>query len=149
MQNNKNISFKSYDRFFPSQDIVDKDGIGNCIALPLQGNCVRNRTSVFVDDDFLMFDNQIGALSNITKVNELDVDLILKNYADNVDVEISNKSFKKLNLMISDFPLVFKIILKDDIYFSKEGLSSRSISILKRLAIINNPEFYEKQAKRI
>ena len=55
MQNNKNISFKSYDRFFPSQDIVDKDGIGNFIALPLQGNCVRNRTSVFVDGDFLMF----------------------------------------------------------------------------------------------
>ena len=149
MQNNKNISFKSYDRFFPSQDIVDREGVGNCIALPLQGACVRNKTSVFVDEKFLMYGNQISVLSSIKKTNELDIDLILKNYADNVDVEISNKSFKKLNLMISDFPLVFKIILKDDIYFSKEGLSSRSISILKRLAIIHNPEFYEKQAKRI
>ena len=149
MQNNKNISFKSYDRFFPSQDIVDREGVGNCIALPLQGACVRNKTSVFVDENFLMYGNQISVLSSIKKTNELDIDLILKNYADNVDVEISNKLFKKLNLMISDFPLVFKIILKDDIYFSKEGLSSRSISILKRLAIIHNPEFYEKQAKRL
>lgn len=149
MQNNKNISFKSYDRFFPSQDIVNKDGIGNCIALPLQGGCVRNHTSVFVDDNFIMYGNQIKALSSIKKVNEIDIDLILKNYADNVDVEINNKSFKKLNLMMSDFPLLFKIILKDDIYFSKEGLSSKALSGIKRLAIIHNPEFYEKQAKRI
>ena len=149
MQNNKNISFKSYDRFFPSQDVVDKDGIGSCIALPLQGNCVRNKTSVFVDDNFFMYGNQISALSSVKKINELDIDLILKNYADNVDVEISNKLFKKLNLMISDFPLIFKMILKDDIYFLKEGLSSKAISVLKRLAIIHNPEFYEKQAKRI
>jgi hypothetical protein len=149
MQNNKNISFKSYDRFFPSQDVVDKDGIGSCIALPLQGNCARNKTSVFVDENFLMYGNQISVLSSIKKTNELDIDLILKNYADNVDVEISNKSFKKLNLMISDFPLIFKMILKDDIYLSKEGLSFKAISVLKRLAIIHNPEFYEKQAKRI
>jgi hypothetical protein len=96
-----------------------------------------------------MYGNQISVLSSIKKTNELDIDLILKNYADNVDVEISNKLFKKLNLMISDFPLIFKMILKDDIYFSKEGLSSKAISVLKRLAIIHNPEFYEKQAKRI
>ena len=30
------IKFKSYDRFFPNQDNMPKDGLGNLIALPLQ-----------------------------------------------------------------------------------------------------------------
>ncbi len=149
MENNKNISFKSYDRFFPSQDIVDKEGLGNCIALPLQGECVRNGTSVFVDSEFIAFGNQIKALSETQKVSELDVDLLIKETVNNVDIELNNKSIKKLNLMISDFPSHFKVAFKDDLYFSKDGISSKALSALKRLAVIHNPEFYEKQAKRI
>jgi hypothetical protein len=40
-------SFKYYDRMYPSQDVLNS--IGNLIALPLQGQAVRNGNSVFVD----------------------------------------------------------------------------------------------------
>ena len=149
MQNNKNISFKSYDRFFPSQDIVDKDGLGNCIALPLQGSCVRNNTSVFVDENFNVYDNQIKALSTIKKMSEIDVDIILENTKQVFEIEATSKHIKKYNLMYSDFPLVLKLIYRDDIYIDKENLSSKSLYAIKSLAILHNPEFYEKQAKRI
>ncbi len=43
------LDLSSYDRFFPSQDFLPKAGFGNLIALPLQGECVRAGTTVFLD----------------------------------------------------------------------------------------------------
>jgi hypothetical protein len=37
MEHLPDIGFKSYDRFFPSQDTMPAGGFGNLIALPLQG----------------------------------------------------------------------------------------------------------------
>ena len=39
------ISFSSYDRMFPSQDKLLKNGIGNLIALPLNGKSGKNNTA--------------------------------------------------------------------------------------------------------
>ena len=36
MSKRHEITFKSYDRFFPNQDTMPKGGLGNLIALPLQ-----------------------------------------------------------------------------------------------------------------
>ena len=43
------ITFKSYDRFFPNQDTMPKGGLGNLIALPLQKEARLAGNSVFVD----------------------------------------------------------------------------------------------------
>jgi superfamily II DNA or RNA helicase len=43
------LDLASYDRFFPSQDFLPKAGYGNLIALPLQGECARRGTTVFLD----------------------------------------------------------------------------------------------------
>ncbi|MBQ3801766.1 MAG: type III restriction endonuclease subunit R, partial [Treponema sp.] len=42
------ISFSSFDRMFPNQSTMPKGGYGNLIALPLQGQVVRQGHSVFV-----------------------------------------------------------------------------------------------------
>ncbi len=39
----------SYDRFFPSQDVISRGSFENLIALPLHGDCVRCDTTVFLD----------------------------------------------------------------------------------------------------
>ena len=150
MSANKSISFKSYDRFLPSQDMVDKNGYGNCIALPLQGCCVKNKTSVFVDDNFQMISKQIEYLSNVSKVSDIELDLLFDSIIVNNELlEIDRKQIKKTGLMKSDFSNIFKVIIDDDIYFSKNGLSSKALITLKRLAVLYNPDFYEKQAKRM
>lgn len=44
------LGLESYDRFFPAQDFMPKKGLGNLIALPLQGRCRRRSgTTLFVD----------------------------------------------------------------------------------------------------
>ena len=51
--------------------------------------------------------------------------------------------------MKSDFLGKVEIILRNDVFIDKQFLSNKAISTIKRLAVIYNPEFYEKQAKRM
>jgi len=43
------MSLASYDRLFPSQDVLQLGGQGNLIAAPLQGRSRRRGTTVFLD----------------------------------------------------------------------------------------------------
>ncbi len=70
MQNRNSISFESFDRIFPNQDEIPKGGYGNLIALPLQGKAVKQGHSVFVNDNFLPYDDQWQFLSSVQKVDE-------------------------------------------------------------------------------
>ncbi len=42
-------SFKYYDRMLPAQDTLPEGGVGNLIALPLQGKALRDGNSAFID----------------------------------------------------------------------------------------------------
>lgn len=46
-----NLSFDSYDRLFPNQDVLPEGGFGNLIALPLQKEARLSGRSCFVDND--------------------------------------------------------------------------------------------------
>lgn len=43
-------NFKSYDRMLPAQDKMPVGGLGNLIALPLQGQALRKGNSAFIDE---------------------------------------------------------------------------------------------------
>ena len=47
MERVPDVGFRSYDRFFPSQDTMPTGGFGNLIALPLQGHSRGSGNSVF------------------------------------------------------------------------------------------------------
>ena len=51
-------SFDYYDRMMPAQDFLKKEGLGNLIALPLQGDVVNAGRSVFVDENWEPYENQ-------------------------------------------------------------------------------------------
>ena len=78
MNRNGKIGFKSYDRFFPNQDTLPEGGLGNLVALPLQGQARKNGNSVFVNEYFEPFDNQWEYLLNVSKLSEVAIDEILK-----------------------------------------------------------------------
>ena len=60
------IDLASYDRLFPSQDFVPKDSFGNLIALPLQGECRKRGTTLFLDPTTLYpYDDQWAFLSSL------------------------------------------------------------------------------------
>ncbi len=71
------MDFKSYDRFFPNQDRLPDGGFGNLVALPLQGKARKEGNSVFVDTNFMAYENQWNYLLEIKRISEVTVDAIL------------------------------------------------------------------------
>lgn len=80
MNSDARLSFKSYDRFFPNQDTLPEGGLGNLVALPLQGMARRNGNSVFVDENFNGYADQWNVLSQIQKLSETALDLLLRQH---------------------------------------------------------------------
>ena len=74
MNERHSLPFESFDRMFPNQDSIPKGGYGNLIALPLQGQVVKNKYSVFVDEDFISFDDQWAYLSSVKKLSAKDLE---------------------------------------------------------------------------
>ncbi len=68
MEQNPDIGFRSYDRFFPSQDTMPKGGFGNVIALPLQGDPRKRGNSVFLDEHFEPWPDQWAFLSALPRL---------------------------------------------------------------------------------
>ena len=64
------MNFKSYDRFFPNQDRLPEGGFGNLVALPLQGKARKEGNSVFVDENFMVYENQWYFLLEIERISE-------------------------------------------------------------------------------
>jgi len=81
MNRNGKIGFKSYDRFFPNQDTLPEGGLGNLVALPLQGNARKNGNSVFVNEFFEPYPDQWQYLLNVDKLSEQALEELLKQNA--------------------------------------------------------------------
>ena len=71
MERRPEISFSSYDRFFPSQDVMPTGGFGNLIALPLQRKARENADSLFVDQGLRPYDDQWAFLSSLEDHRQL------------------------------------------------------------------------------
>jgi len=78
MNKRHEITFKSYDRFFPNQDTMPRGGLGNLIALPLQKAARNENNSVFIDANFKPFDDQWGFMATIQKLSEAFVSVKLQ-----------------------------------------------------------------------
>ena len=60
----------SYDRMFPNQDFLEEGGIGNLVALPLQGKLIVEDKSVFVDTATLLpYPDQWLYLTTINRIS--------------------------------------------------------------------------------
>ena len=78
MERVPDIGFRSYDRFFPSQDTLPIGGFGNLIALPLQGMARRKENSVFVDGDLAPYADQWGYLAGVQRMSRDSLDRIVE-----------------------------------------------------------------------
>jgi superfamily II DNA or RNA helicase len=68
----------SFDRLFPNQDDVPKGGFGNLIALPLQGNYIAKKNTLFIDPHTgKPFDDQWDFLATIHRHTEGELDAAL------------------------------------------------------------------------
>lgn len=157
MNRDGRVSLKSYDRVFPSQDHLPEGGLGNLIALPLQGKARRNGNSVFVDEAFIPIEDQWAYLMSVRKISESFIDRVLALHALPSELgELSTTSETKpweapvpQKIENEDFPKEVVCVKSDMLYVSLAGLSGRVLNHIKRIASFKNPDFYAKQGMRL
>ena len=155
MNKDARLSFNSYDRFFPNQDTLPEGGMGNLMALPLQGKARRDGNSVFVDEEFQPYTDQWDFLIKVQKIDETRItDIILKHNSSIGELTKSSESKpwetpKPTTIEKTDFPSSITIIRANMLYIPLVGLSAKAINHFKRIAAFYNPEFYAKQGMRL
>ena len=151
------MSFKSYDRFFPNQDTLPDGGFGNLVALPLQGKARKERNSVFVDENFMAYEDQWNYLLEIKRISEVAVDAILAEHDTAPELgDLSATSESKpwetpvlQKIVHDDFPVNPVLIRSNMLYIPLQGFSAKVVNHLKRIASFKNPEFYARQGMRL
>lgn len=156
------LSMQSYDRFFPNQDMLPNDGLGNLIALPFQKEAVKKGNTVFIDNSGVPYANQWDYLKSVKKLSLYDVKNIIDkskfteqfNFILNNTTEeetkpwLINPSKEHKHEEIKDLPKNLEIVLANRIYIQENLLPSKFINMLKYTATFHNPEFYKKQRLR-
>jgi hypothetical protein len=159
MSKRHEITFKSYDRFFPNQDIMPKGGLGNLIALPLQKAARKNKNSEFIDGNFQPYNDQWVFLSAIQKLSEAEIEMLVSKLCHGSELGVLRKGEEddeerpweknKIKLLNHDFPPDIEIVKANMLFIPKAGISQRALNQLKRLAAFQNPQFYKAQAMRM
>ena len=157
MERNVKLTFQSYDRLFPNQDYLPEGGLGNLVALPLQGQARKLGNSVFVDEDFVAFKEQWSYLQQIVKITENEVDTLLQKkgiLTEMGDLSTTSDStpwkIPEVQLVTRyDFPRSLTIIRSNQIYVPLKHFSGKVLAHLKRVASFKNPEFYARQGMRL
>lgn len=153
MSVNSAISFASFDRFFPSQDTLPKGRFGNLIALPLQGDRVKNGNSSFLDETLELIADQRNYLSTISRYSKGKIERTISNMNQKLSLQYFNASPIEPEISLfdgADEKLGYlKVIKANTLCISKEELTAKTIARLKRLASFRNPQFYRNQAMRL
>ena len=150
--------FNTFDRMMPTQDEMPAGGMGNLIALPLQGIPRKQKNSVFVDDDWNVVPDQWKYLSGIKCLSPEFVERKIAEWGwkDKVAAEDSSISEegkpweRKMSpgLEKSDVAEPLHITLANCLYILKTEVKPRSLNRIRRMATFSNPQFYKMQAMR-
>ncbi|WP_240689068.1 DEAD/DEAH box helicase family protein [Ammoniphilus sp. YIM 78166] len=74
MERRHQLGLDSYDRLFPNQDTMPRGGLGNLIALSLQGRARQHGNAVFVDERLEPYPDQWMFLSTLRKMKQTEVE---------------------------------------------------------------------------
>lgn len=158
MSKRHELAFRSYDRLFPNQDTMPKGGLGNLIALPLQGAARNLNNSEFIDDDFKAYSDQWAFLASVSKFSEADIETLTAKLCNGNELGVLKKDEQevvkpwetsKVKLVKADFPKKLEIVQANMLFIPKVGFSEKALNHLKRLAAFKNPEFHKMQAMRM
>lgn len=148
-------SFQYYDRMYPSQD--SSDGIGNLVALPLQGQALKMGNSAFVDRNWNAYPDQWDILLNKTpKLTIEDIERLMLRWQNELIITRGVSAFvgesnrpkpwKRDDRFISgDVVGKLHISLGDSIYVDTLNLMPRIQNQIRSLAAFDNPIYYKNK----
>jgi len=150
-------SFNYYDRMLPMQDYLPEGGLGNLIALPLQGQALKRGNSAFVDESWNAYPDQWSVLLGKPKLTKNFIDDKIKEWKKDTTIQYSQindftvqdneKPWEKTKVFHKeDVNGVLQITLADGIYVETSNLKPRIQNRIRELAAFSNPVFYKNQA---
>jgi superfamily II DNA or RNA helicase len=156
MEIHPDLSFDSYDRLFPNQDLMPEGGFGNLIALPLQYLARQQGYSLFVDINLEPYHNQWQFLSQVKKITSAQLHNLLTQLIPSKSTNskiIDNRppweqGLANKEILIENCPELVTITLANYLYIKISELPPTLIARLKRLASFSNPVFFKTQALR-
>jgi len=153
-----NLSFDSYDRLFPNQDILPEGGFGNLIALPLQKEARLSGNSSFVDSDLNVIQDQWQYLAKMKSVSHNTLTKLFTQITPNSALFNEQEVFenwapweataKAKPLILENSPKKVSVTLANHVYFDLSQIPSALAVRLRRLASFSNPVFFKTQALR-
>lgn len=131
----------SFDRLFPNQDMHTGKGLGNLIALPLQGASVKQGNSSFLDPKTMEpYPNQWKFLQSIKKSSKKKIES-LHIQLSGLDKEPFASSFTNKHTSST-----LEIVIKEQIYLKRIHLKQNLIEFLRdNLNFVNSDFFVLKQ----
>ena len=149
-------SFKYYDRMLPAQDTLSEGGLGNLIALPLQGQALQKGNSAFVDNNWNAYPNQWEVLWSKPRLSVEFIEIKIKEWTasditeaadDNgTDGEREEPWKKEKPFHREDVDGNLRLVLSNGLYIDSLNLKAGIQNQIRRLAAIRNPAFYKNAA---
>ena len=150
-------SFRFYDRMLPMQNHLPAGGLGNLIALPLQGQALKVGNSAFIDEHWNAYPDQWEVLLSKKKLSKEFIEDKIKEWSEGSLEIVANckdifendnekpwdrtKHFQK-----EDVDGIMQITLSDGVYVDAVNLQPRIQNQIRRMAAFSNPVFFKNQA---
>lgn len=124
----------SFDRFFPTQDEVKDKGVGNLIALPLQGEKRKQGTTVFINEKGQIIEDQWGYLERMEKYSLKKVEQVL----------YQNRAGEKPSTEVGK-----NVLVKNGIIIPESIVTNELKDTFVDMCSFHNPEYYKAKANRL
>jgi superfamily II DNA or RNA helicase len=144
------VNLASYDRLFPSQDLLPAGGVGNLIALPLFRSARDRNATVFLNlEDLEPHQDQWSYLSTLGRMTPKEV----RRAADQAGRVPAGSQVTRLAAPVStkirpEAATAVRARLGAGIRIELVDLTPALAAALRLAASMHNPQFYEKQRMR-
>lgn len=143
-------SFKYYDRMIPTQDAFPEGGLGNVIALPLQGMALKSGNSAFIDENWNAYEDQLNVLAGTRRLTRQGIEDYLSLWYSTGSTSEDNGTDapwdKNSEIEAGSVKGVVRIVLADRIYIDSTGMSNKTKRQLRRMATFSNKQYFQNQA---
>jgi superfamily II DNA or RNA helicase len=154
------VGVESYDRLFPSQDVLPVGGFGNLIALPLQRGARQLGNTEFLDTKLNPHPDQWGYLASIPRITPDGLDELIRDWDGDRSLAVRPadegrdppwRPPRTLRQRLAGMPVPEKVdaTIADRLYINRSGLPTVLMHSLRRLATFSNPMFLEQQRMRL
>ena len=144
-------SFRYYDRMIPTQDKLPEGGLGNVIALPLQGLALKSGNSAFVDENWNAYPDQLRHLAGTRRLTRQEIEDYISTWysVGNEKDEDDSPWDKNVCLDSSGINNPVQIVISDKIYIDSSDMSNKLKRQIRRLATFSNKQYFQNQAMDI